>query len=82
MMQVIRIIVVTGVAGWLCWFLGKTVVDGIKSGAIHHTDSTKVCRRKTNPAGFWALVVLFSGFVGVIAWGWAFVMVDAIRDIK
>lgn len=81
-MQIVRIIAVSGIAGWLCWFLGKTVVDGIRTGAIHHTNSKKVCRRKKNPVGFWALVVLFVGFVTMIAWAWGFAVVDAVLKMK
>jgi hypothetical protein len=82
MMQILRIIVVSAIAGWLCWWLGKTVIDGIRTGKIHHTDSTKVCCRNRNPAGFWALVALFTGFVAMFAWAWGFSVIDAVRKMN
>jgi len=82
MMQLLRIVGVSAIAGWLCWLLGKTVIDGIKTGKIHHTDSTKVCHRKRNPAGFWALVLIFIGFVAMLAWVWVFTVAEALRTMK
>jgi len=82
MMQIIRLVVVTAVAGGLGWFLGKTVFQGITTGVIRHTDSERVCRRDHNPAGFWSLVVLFSGFVVLLGAGWVFAVLDAVRKMK
>ena len=82
MMQIIRLIVVTIIAGGLIWFLGRTVVAGITSGAIRHTDSTRTCRRDKNPAGFWALVALFSGFIFAIGFVWVFAVVDVIGNMR
>ena len=82
MIQIIRLIVVTVVAGGLVWFLGRTVIQGIQTGAIRHTDSIRACRRDKNPAGFWALVALFSAFTIGIGSAWAFAVVDAIRRMR
>lgn len=82
MLQILRIIVASGVFGWLCWYLGKTLVNGLRTGMIHHTNSIKICRKKENLVGFWALVVLFSGFVIMLACGWFFVVLDAIGKMK
>ncbi|MDD5704344.1 MAG: hypothetical protein PHR35_00345 [Kiritimatiellae bacterium] len=82
MIQIIRLIVVTAVTGGLGWFLGKTVIQGVTTGAIRHTDSTRVCRRDQNPAVFWSLVVLFSGFVVLLGAGWVFAVIDAVGKMK
>ena len=82
MMQIFRLIIVTVVTGGLVWLLGRTVFEGIKSGTIRHTDSTRVCRRDKNPVGFWALVVLFCGFI-VLLWGvWGCVVFDTVQKMK
>jgi hypothetical protein len=82
MIEMFRIILVSLVAGWLSWFLGMTVLRGIRTGAIHHTDSTKVCRREKNPVGFWSLVALFSGMVIMFISAWGFVVIDALNKLK
>jgi len=82
MIQILRIILVSAIAGWLCWGLVKAVIDGVRTGKIHHTDSTTVCCRKKNPVGFWSLVVLFTGFVAMFAWACGFSVIDAVRQMK
>jgi len=52
MIQIARIIIVTFVIGWLAWILGRTLVDGLRTGKIRHTDSKKRCDRKKNPLGY------------------------------
>lgn len=79
--QILRLLVVTLFAGWFCWFLGTTVIDGLKTGAIRHTDSTKRCRKDQNPFGFWSLVVLFTAFVMAAAVTWFLVVSDVIRSV-
>jgi hypothetical protein len=82
MIQIVRLIFITSIAGGLVWFLGKTIFQGIKTGAIRHTDSTQVCRKDKNPAGFWALIVLFCGFIVLLGTVWAFAVFDALRKMK
>ena len=48
MTQIIRLIMVTAVAGGLAWFLGNTVLHGITTGAIRHTDTTRLFAQKGN----------------------------------
>lgn len=76
MAEIVRLVVVTAVAGWLVWFLGATVIQGIRTGAIRHTDSIRACRRGTNPVGFWALVLLFSALIVGIGSVWIVAVVD------
>ncbi len=82
MTDVLRIILVSALAGWFSWFLGKTVFEGIRTGAIRHTDSTKVCKRQKNPIGFWALVSLFAGLVLMFVIVWGFMVIDAVKKLK
>jgi hypothetical protein len=82
MIQIIRLVVVTAAAGWLVWFLGRTVIKGIKTGAIRHTDSTRRCQRDQNPTGFWALVLLFTVFIIGIGSGWCYAVFDAFRQMR
>lgn len=74
-MWVVRIILFTLIAGYLCGFLLKTVMRGLRSGAIGYIDSTRRCERATQPLGYWALVIFFSVLAAVIAatWVWAVV---------
>lgn len=81
MIQALRIIVATVVVLGLAWLLGKTVVDGIRTGAIRHTDSTSRCQRQKNPIGFWTLVLLFSGLAVIFTGVWIWAVMDAIRKM-
>ena len=82
MTQIIRLVLVTAIAAWLTWWLGKNIIEGIKNGAIRHTDSIKLCKRETNPLGFWGLIILFSGFVITIIRVWAMALADTINNMK
>jgi len=82
MMEIFRLVVGTAILGWLFWILGKTVIQGIMTGSIRHTDASRLCRRKNNPVGFWALVILFTGFILGIGSSWVFMVVDIISDMK
>jgi hypothetical protein len=66
----LRLLVVTAATWELFGYLAWVVVDGLRTGAIRHTDSSKRCRRADNPAGFWALVLLFSLYVAGCAACW------------
>ena len=82
MVQFLRLFIVTVVVGYLCWLLSKTVVDGIKTGAISHTDSTKKCKMESNPVMFWSLVILFNAIIICCALAWWFVLCDVITKLK
>jgi hypothetical protein len=57
------------------------VIAGIRTGAIHHTNTTKVCKRAQNPIGFWALVILFTGFIFVFVTLWVIVLLDVLKRL-
>ena len=81
-MEILRIVGATVVAGWFCWFLGKTVLDGLRTGSIRHTDTATTCRRDRNPLLFWFLVVFFSAIVLGFVNEWIFIVTDAVRRLK
>ncbi|MHB1156491.1 MAG: hypothetical protein ACYC26_06595 [Phycisphaerales bacterium] len=74
-MWVVRIILFTLIAGYLCGFLIKIVTRGLRSGAIGYIDSMRKYERAEHPLGYWALVIFFSVLAAVIAatWVWAVV---------
>jgi hypothetical protein len=72
-MWIVRIVLFTLVAGYLCGFLLKVVRQGLRSGTIGYIDSTRKCERSKQPVGYWTLVIFFSVLAAVIAatWVWA-----------
>ncbi len=80
-MQLVRIILITATAGWFCSFLGKTIINGLRTGAMRHTDASSICRRDRNPFGFWGLVVLFMAIVLFFAAAWVVIVADAVRKM-
>lgn len=82
MMEIIRFNLATTIAGWSIWVLGKMIIQGFQTGAIHHTDSSRVFRKQKNPLVFWSLVALFSAFIIAIGSSWFFEVADAIGKMK
>ncbi len=80
-MHAARIITGTIVLGTLCWWLGKVLFTGLKSGKMPHTDSVKTCSREENPAGFWALALLFLSMLAASLGAWIFMAADIIREL-
>ena len=75
-MSLLRLLVVTAATWGLFAYLAWVVVDGLRTGAIRHTDSSKRCRRDDNPAGFWALVAPFSLYAAASAVCWFMTVAD------
>ena len=65
-----RIIVTSLVCGALLWLLGRTLVLGLRSGRMPHSDSTSTADRRTSPAPFWFLTLVFIAFFVLIATVW------------
>ena len=76
-MNALRLAAVTAICGWLVYLLGGTVVSGLRTGRIAHTDSSSFCKRRENPLGYWFLVVLFSGMALCCIYAW----VQVARDV-
>jgi hypothetical protein len=66
----LRLLVVTVVMGALAALLVATIVSGLRSGKVAHTDSASFCDRRKNPIGYWALLALFSGFAYLALSAW------------
>jgi hypothetical protein len=76
--QIIRLVVITVVCLGLALVLLGSLVVGLRTGKMPHTDSTSLCRRSENPAGFWALAVLFAAFALVAVGAWLRVVAEFI----
>lgn len=70
-MNILRMVVVTAICGWILYHVGRAVISGLRAGRIPHTDSVSFCRRGENPFGYWALVVLLSGIALCSIYAWA-----------
>lgn len=69
-MVTMRAILASLVCGGLAAFLSREILLGVRAGRIRHTDSSTYCVRKKNPISFWALVLLFGGFVVALILSW------------
>jgi hypothetical protein len=76
-MQILRIIIVTIVIGWLAGVLGTALINGLRTGKIRHTDSRKRYDRRKAPFAYWALVCLFAGFLVLLGCTWLQITADA-----
>ncbi len=74
--ELLRLVLATAVTWSLGLYLAHVVLDGLRTGAIRHSDVRRRCRRADNPAGFWALVVLFSLYVAGCAVCWLMAVVN------
>lgn len=77
-MHALRLLVVTLVLVGIAYFLGKEVVVGLKTGKIAYSKSRRYCHRLRNPAGFWSLVILFSGIVLTMLVTWLRVVMPSV----
>lgn len=58
-MNVFRIIDITILSVSLITFLSYHIFQGIQTGKIRHTDSSKFYSRKTQPVKYWLIIILF-----------------------
>lgn len=70
-MSLLRVVLVTLVCLGLGLYLGRVVIAGLVSGKVAYRDSKSVCARRTNPAGYWSLIVLFAAVtvISFVMWG-------------
>jgi len=73
-----RIIVTSLVCGALLWLLGRTLVLGLRSGRMPHSDSTSTADRRASPALFWFLTLVFTAFFVLIGAVWIQTIVRAL----
>jgi lipid-A-disaccharide synthase-like uncharacterized protein len=69
-MQVLRILLVTAIAGGLLWLLIGTLLQGFRTGKMHYMDSESVCDQRSNPVLFWFLTLVFASLSVMIATVW------------
>jgi len=69
-MQVLRILIVSVIAGGLLWLLVGTLFHGLRTGKMRYMDSTSVCDRRSNPVLFWFLALVFASLSIAIAAVW------------
>ncbi len=74
----VRIILVSLVCGALLWLLGRTLVFGLRSGRMPHSDSTSTADRRTSPALFWFLTLVFAAMFVLIAAVWVQALMSVI----
>lgn len=77
-MDALRMLIVTVICGGLVYLLGGTVVSGLRTGRIAHTNSSSFCERRKNPFTYWALAVLFSSMALGCIYGLAKVVIDVL----
>ena len=59
-MRIPAFILISFILGGLYFFLGRIVMNGLKTGKIRHTNSKSLCDKTKNPAGYWLLVLWFT----------------------
>jgi len=64
------LVVASVVCGGLLWLLGRTLLRGLRTGRMPHSDTTQFADRHTSPVSFWFLTLVFSGMFVVIAAVW------------
>ena len=77
-MNLPRILAATILCLGLGLYLTRVVLRGLISGEVRHTDSSRVCRKLSNPLGYWALIVLFSLSAAGLISVWAKVVYESI----
>jgi hypothetical protein len=77
--QIVRLTIVTVICLGLAFVLFASLVGGLRTGKMPHTDSTSICRRSENPVGFWALATLFAAFALAAVGAWLRVVAEFIH---
>jgi hypothetical protein len=77
-MPLLRLVLVTVVTWGLSFWLLRTVVLGLRVGAISHSDTTARMVRSERPVRFWLLVAGFSAGALLCAAVWVSVLVDVL----
>ena len=66
----VSVVIASIVCGPLLWLIGRTLVLGLRSGRMPHSDSTSTADRHSAPALFWFLTLVFIAFFVLIATVW------------
>ncbi len=79
-MHALRLALVTLVLLGSAYFLGKEIVSGLHTGKIAYSRRRRYCHRLQNPAGFWLLVIFFSGIILVMFAIWLRVVLPSVAS--
>jgi hypothetical protein len=74
----VSVVIASIVCGALLWLIGRTLVLGLRSGRMPHSDSTSTADRRTSPALFWFLTLVFIAFFVLIGAVWIQTIVHAL----
>ena len=66
----IRIVLLTVFLGCLAVGFAKEILRALRIGSIHYSSTDKVCNQRNNPAGYWSLIILYSGVLVVVLFVW------------
>jgi len=59
-MHILAFLFLSLILGGLYFFLGRVIINGLKTGKIRHTHSKNLCDKTKNPVGYWLLILWFS----------------------
>ncbi len=66
----IRIVLLTVFLGCLAVGSAKEILRAHRTGSIRYSSADKVSNKRINPAGYWSLIILFSGVLVVVLFVW------------
>lgn len=64
------LVVASVVCGRLLWLLGRTLLRGLRTGRMPHSDTTQIADRRTSPLVYWFVTLVFASLSVVIAAVW------------
>jgi len=77
-MHIVRLVLITLICWSLVWFLCREIRSGVRSGEIAYTRYRWLCRRNSNPVGFWLLVLLFACFASLASYSWWYAVTQSL----
>ena len=72
------LVVTSVVCGGLLWLPGRTLLLGLRTGRMHHSDTTQIADRRTSPLAYWFVTVVFVSLFVVIAAVWLVALLRAL----
>jgi len=64
------LVVTSVVCGGLLWLLGRTLLLGLRTGRMPHSDTTQIADRRTSPLFYWFVTLVFASLFVAIATVW------------
>ena len=69
-MMWLPLVVASAVCGGLLWLLGRTLLLGLRTGRMPHSDTTQFADRRTAPLFYWFVTLVFALLFVAIAAVW------------